>query len=120
MTIKTGYINPRKADFEFTGSAQEIVVPAGVTELTIEVWGAGSGTGDYTRYGGYAATQLSVTPGETIQVNVGGANGYNGGGSAGTPNAGGGATDVRRGGTDLDDRAIVAGGAGGPAQYQLG
>jgi hypothetical protein len=118
--IDSGYINPRTASFEFTGAPQEFVVPAGVTEITIEAWGAGSGQGDYIKDGGYAATRLSVTPGETIQINVGGSNGYNGGGSAGTPNAGGGATDVRQRGTTLDDRVLVAGGAGGPAEYQLG
>jgi hypothetical protein len=55
-----------------------------------------------------------VTPGQTLNIYVGGQNGWNGGGTG--PNgagAGGGATDVRVGGTALSNRVIVAGGGGG-------
>lgn len=61
--------------------------------------------------GGRATATLAVTPGEPIEIRVGGqgtsSGGYNGGGN---PNfngtgGGGGATDVRRGGSALAARS---------------
>lgn len=73
--------------------------------------------------------ELTVTPGETLQINVGckgnpgNAPGWNGGGGAcNDPKlcaGGGGASDVRRGGTTLAHRVVVAGGGGG-ASYGCG
>ncbi len=123
--------------FNSTGSVQNFVVPSGVTSVSIDAWGAqggsfGSGIGGQ---GGFASGQLSVTPGETLRVYVGGqgANGgsgancnapggFNGGGATGgtcCSNSGsgaapgGGASDVRRTAGTLGDRVIVAGGGGG-------
>ncbi len=108
--------------FNFTGAAQNFVVPPGVTSIFIEAWGAQGGQGDNpdnVNLGGYAEGQLAVTPGETLVIYVGGqgmgtAGGFNGGGAGeflGT--GGGGASDVRRSGGTLNDRLIVAGGGGG-------
>lgn len=124
--------------FSFTGNAQTWVVPANVSQVTIEAWGAQGGSaadgdpsaGGAGGLGGYAKGTLTVTPGQTLTVYVGGAGsaggsgGYNGGGSggSGTPGAGGtggpagaggGASDVRQGGASLAQRVIVAGGGGG-------
>ena len=79
--------------------------------------------------GGRATATIAVTPGDSIQVNVGGrggsfngAGGFNGGGTGsaapvgtpGTPGSGGGgASDIRIDGSTLDDRVLVAGGGGG-------
>jgi len=112
--------------YSYTGSVQTWTVPAGITTITIECWGA-QGQGGNGGLGGYAKGDLSVTPGQTINIYVGGQNGFNGGGLgyAAVPKNGGDASDVRLTGTALTDRVIVAGGggAGGPADvgnYQGG
>lgn len=91
-------------------------VPAGVTQLTVVATGAGGGgaASSYTYAagngrGGHGAIVtyiLTVTPGETLTLEVG-----SGGTSTGTNNAGGGGgwTAVKRGATLL----VVAGGGGG-------
>lgn len=107
--------------FNFTGAMQTYVVPAGVTTITIETWGAQGGANwvNNVNYGGYAKADFAVTPGETLYIYVGGqpttiAGGFNGGGTGeGAGKGGGGGTDVRQGGTSLNDRIIVAGGGGG-------
>ena len=124
-------------DFAYTGAEQTFTVPAGVSELQLEVWGA-EGGGRRTSnisdnglggHGGYSVGTLHVTGGETLNVYVGGIGGYsdsglayggfNGGGttyasSVGEPaGGGGGATDIRLNGNTLYDRIIVAGGGGG-------
>jgi hypothetical protein len=116
--------------FDYTGEVQTYVVPAGVSAINIEAYGAEGGTAlnDSSSciiggWGGYATGDLAVTPGETLYIYVGGRGyagdigGWNGGGDAcdnpSTCAKGGGASDVRQGGTDLLDRVIVAGGGGG-------
>jgi len=122
---------PGQTSFSFTGSAQTFTVPACVTSLTVEAWGAQGGGSqcspppaqDDGGKGGYAIGTVSVTPGESLQINVGGKGlvaagdntpgGWGGGGPAGLyGGSGGGASDLRRG-TALGDRLIVAGGGGG-------
>ena len=122
--------------FSFTGAQQTFVVPAGVTSVTIEAWGAEGGTGYGTvppiagGRGGYVVATIAVTPGETLFVYVGGqgqagadaaggVGSFNGGGDGGSSwgfyggGGGGGASDVRPGGNALAARAVVAGGGGG-------
>jgi hypothetical protein len=117
--------------FVFTGAAQTFVIPACVDSVRIRTWGAqgenalvGGATGGL---GGYAEGRLNVTLGETLHVYVGGQSGFNGGGAGGINGNdqfsgppigtfggdGGGASDVRQGGTALGNRVIVAGGGGG-------
>jgi hypothetical protein len=116
--------------FDFGGSVDTFVVPDCVDLITVEAYGAEGGFGTSAGgLGGFAQADIPVTPGETLEVRVGGAGttvvnaatgGWNGGGGAldavaqGTGNSGtgGGASDVRRG-SELDDRLIVAGGGGG-------
>jgi hypothetical protein len=110
-----------KVTFSFTGATENFSVPAGVTTIEIELAGAQGGSGNSSGgLGGYVKGTLSVTGGSTIYVNVGGQNGWNGGGAAGTGGSatnlsfvGGGASDVRIGGTALTDRKAVGGGGGG-------
>ena len=111
--------------FNYTGGQQTWVVPAGVTSVDIECWGAQGGASQsgtaVGAKGGYAKGTLAVTPGETLYIYVGGQGtasggaGYNGGGTGATTprGGGGGASDVRQGGTALSNRKIVAGGGGG-------
>ena len=117
---------PGSQVFAYTGAVQTFTVPACVTSITVTALGA-QGGGTAGGLGGRAIATIVVTPGETLNVYVGGqpttqmgAGGYNGGGaitalpcgggSDGWP--GGGASDVRRG-VPLANRVIVAGGGGG-------
>jgi hypothetical protein len=118
--------------FNYTGAEQTFTVPAGVT--SVEVLAVGGHGGSAARSAGVGAQvtgTLSVTPGETLYVEVGGngedgspngggfANGgFNGGEGGGA--GGGGASDVRTSprsdGLFPDDRLLVAGGGGGSGQ----
>ena len=121
------------ANFAYTGAAQTWTVPAGVTQVTLDLRGA-QGGGSYPcsgpreedgGLGGQTQGSLSVTPGQVLNLYVGGQaadvgnvtpapGGFNGGGDGGQWGAGGGgATDVRVGGTALANRVAVAGGGGG-------
>jgi hypothetical protein len=135
--------------FTYTGNAQSWTVPEGVTQATFDVSGAqGGGTPDLFEpailpggKGGEATATIPVTPGEMLQVNVGGkggdgangpggAGGFNGGAAGGVgccsgPGGGGGASDVRRdtdasGAFALAERIIVAGGGGGRGGFDGG
>jgi len=133
---------PTGSDLESTAGEYSFVVPEGVTALTAKLWGGGGGGGGAYHVGtiqapngnggagGYAECPLTVTPGETLTLRVGGggqlfplsggvstAGGYNGGANGaqvhgydwGSSGPGGGATEILRGGT----RLCVAGGGGG-------
>jgi len=122
-------------NFAYTGAAQTWTVPAGVTQVTLELRGA-QGGGSYLSgagtprqedggLGGLTQGTLAVTPGQVLNLYVGGQapdvgnitpapGGFNGGGDGGQWGAGGGgATDVRVGGIALANRVAVAGGGGG-------
>lgn len=113
--------------FSYTGSVQTWVVPSGVNSINVNAYGAqgGSNWANNDNFGGQVIADLPVTPGTTLYIYVGQqpngiAGGWNGGGngeSAGQ--GGGGASDIRIGGTTLNDRVIVAG-AGGGAGYWSG
>ena len=111
--------------FAYTGAFQYYIVPAGVTQVTIETWGAQGGANwvNNVNFGGYAKGDLAVIPGETLYVYVGEqpttiTGGFNGGGNGeGAGKGGGGATDVRQGGITYNDRVIVAGGGGGAGNW---
>lgn len=105
--------------FSYTGAMSTFTVPSCVYVVTITAYGAqGKGAGPYYStsggLGGVASGVMSVTPGQVLNVFVGGqTTGFNGGGAGQTGANGGGASDVRSGGTALTDRVIVAGGGGG-------
>jgi hypothetical protein len=122
------YAQIQTDSLNFTGGIQTYTVPCGVTSINIEAYGAQGGTGatggnastgGFGGLGGYASGTLDVTPGQVLNIFVGGAGttlaGFNGGGNGGSQNAGagGGATDVRMNGTNASDRILVAGGGGG-------
>ena len=112
--------------FNYTGAAQTWTVPAGVTSASFDLFGAQGGLIPSTNspgLGGHATATIPLTAGDSIQVNVGGrgasfpssttgAGGFNGGGN-GTGQGGGGASDIRIGGTTVNQRVLVAGGGGG-------
>lgn len=118
--------------FSYTGGTQIFLVPAGVTRLTVDAYGAQGGNGGsfggLGASGGRVTATIGVAQGETLQIVVGGAGGngfangtgaagYNGGGaslsSSVSGGGGGGASDVRQGGTTTGHRVVVAGGGGG-------
>lgn len=96
-----------------TTTDASVDVPSFATSLIVKAWGAGGGGGESLYAagnifsggsgggGGFAEGTISVTPGETLRVDVGG------GGP--TPSGGGGYSGVFRGSTPL----VVAGGGGG-------
>lgn len=107
--------------FNYTGNAQYWTVPDCVFSLSVEARGAKGGCTNGGRGAKVNGTVL-VTPGQILQINVGGMGGYisagwNGGGlgETGTTSScgGGGATDIRTGAYALTDRKIVASGGGG-------
>ncbi len=121
----------------YTGAMQSWTVPAGVTSITVDAQGGAGGLnsmpGTYVDREGYGArvqTTLAVTPGQVLNIFVGGkgsdgnggsggAGGYNGGGNGSyafstySGGGGGGASDIRIGGSLLSDRVVVAAGGGG-------
>jgi hypothetical protein len=143
--------------FGFSGDEQTYTVPAGVHSLHLIAVGAEGGRGSSSATGNTLAGEsglgarieadLAVVPGQTLFIEVGGAGipgreidllgagGFNGGGSANNGSlaagqftsfpggGGGGATDVRTcsrhaascggGQSSLDSRLLVAGGGGG-------
>ena len=106
-------------------------VPKDVNSIIVDVFGAQGGMGRIGGSGGLGGrtvSELQVTPGDTLQINVGGrggdassnltdggAGGFNGGATGGDTTfngaggGGGGASDMRIGMTTL----VVAGGGGG-------
>lgn len=121
-------------NFNYTGGVQKVKLPIGL--YRIECWGASGGGNHQSSYAGYAgrggySTGIIAFGSETeVNIYVGGqgispvnsaSGGWNGGGNSQSKvNAtidpacsGGGASDVRIGGTSLDNRIIVAGGGGG-------
>ncbi len=129
--------------FNYTGSAQTWVVPRGVTVVDVDAYGAAGARPAETNWsaggfvddtgngspGGRVQTTVTVAPGQTLYVYVGGAGtsaagGFNGGGGPGADwahtGSGGGASDIRIGGTALENRVVVAGGGGGGGCFWSG
>jgi hypothetical protein len=122
---------PESVTFSSTGAEQTCVIPTGVSSVSVmAVGGAGGANYNGTPSGGLGAVAsgtLTVTGGETLYVEVGGAGsdginggdgGFNGGGSSFFGGGGGGASDVRTDPastplTTTDSRLIVAAGGGG-------
>ncbi len=130
--------------YSYTGAAQSFAVPLGVQSIMVDAFGAQGGNGFLAAGGAGGEAQdsaLAVSPGDVVEVLVGGqggdyssgAAGLNGGGaggandpgsvSTGFPGAGGGgASDVRFGACaqtltcGLSARVLVAGGGGGSAE----
>lgn len=112
---------------------ESFVVPAGITTITMKMWGAGGGGGDGSRPpsssapfpvgaggggggGGYSSQNITVTPGETLTVTcpAGGAGGTLVGFTKNNGSNGGDAK-VERGAATIAD---ATGGSGGQAGYQ--
>ncbi len=111
-------------NFNYTGAPQNWVVPSCVTSITVVVRGA-QGGGTNGGLGAEVTGTMAVTPGQTLQINVGGqggcpTGGWNGGGTGATASGfgnescgGGGGSDIRFTPYALTDRQVVAAGGGG-------
>ena len=132
FTISVSQLIDDEITYDYTGSTQSFAVPDGITRIEIEAFGGEGGAGGFGAAsggdGGSVEATITVTPGGTLSIRVGGAGGdglfagggaggFNGGGAGGSGSfwggGGGGASDVRQGGDDVGDRVIVAGGGGG-------
>lgn len=132
--------------YEYAGGPQQFIVPDSVTRIRVTLRGGNGGGNEETQVkgsGGYVEGWLDVDPGETLYIYVGGnggaprginggSGGWNGGGDGGNANntnpnypdvvllggyGGGGATDIRQGGSTLRDRVAVAAGSGGTSGF---
>ena len=100
-------------EFNYTGAIQNWMVPADVYTIRIEASGAQGGSGDAGNYtgglGAEVAGEFSVTPGETLNIVVGGA-GQNG--ISSVAGGGGGGSFAYRGSIGDTGLLIAAGGGG--------
>lgn len=104
LSPTTAHFNvERSVVFSYTGSLQTYTVPNDITSISVKLWGAGGGaaTGDPSYNtgfgggsGGYAECSIQVTPGETLDILVGGSGGYGLEGRNGRGGYGGGAEGV--------------------------
>jgi Bacterial Ig-like domain (group 3)/IPT/TIG domain len=111
---------PTVVTFSYTGAAQTWTVPLGVWSVSFDVLGgqgADAAVGILRASGGLggeATATVPVIPGETFQIDVGGAGESNpapGGFNDGS--GGGGSSDVRLSPFAVNDRLVVGGGGGG-------
>lgn len=113
----------------------DYVVPAGQNAIFVDIWGGGGMGGNtgnflgscsgytiasasygYPGGGGFTYAKIPVTPGETLKIVVGAANGGGiGGANGGT--AGGGYSGIFRGAPSQANALAVAGGGGGSGSY---
>ena len=131
LTLTAKFESP--TSFNFTGGVQKwLCTETGTYKLTV----IGAGNGDQQRGGGLMVGTMKIEEGTILYVYVGGsgtngtggsqAGGFNGGGngyaagSGDSASGGAGATDIRVGGTSLNDRVIVGGGGGGRAAWGNG
>lgn len=133
-----------KVVYGCTGADQSFVVPAGVTEIYVKMWGAGGAGGNLGGWsqgspgggGGCSVGIIPTTPGETLilvvgqagQTNYSNAGGYNyGRGGTFSNNSdnrycgqGGGYTGIFRTSVAQGNAVMVAGGGGGGGSSRSG
>jgi gliding motility-associated-like protein len=125
LIVQNGF-SQTTVTYNFTGGNQTFVVPPCVTSISLTVAGAdGGGAGGGN--GAVVTGTIAVTPGQILQISVGGSGsigagsgGFGGGGTgrgansgANASGGGGGATSVSVSPFALANRIIVAGGGGG-------
>ncbi|MDO8998957.1 MAG: T9SS type A sorting domain-containing protein [Bacteroidota bacterium] len=132
-------INAQTQTFNYTGAVQNFTVPVGVTSITVDASGAQGNANTLNNgvggLGGRVLATLTVTPGEVLQVRVGGGGsvtatgGFNGGGTTpaadcvtATGGGGGGASDIFRSPYTYNATLalVVAGGGGGAGGARVG
>lgn len=121
-----------------TPGVHSYTVPTGTTQISVDMRGAKGGNNNHWPsntfasqggWGGRVVCTMNVTPGQVLNIYVGGAGqdgvsspgagGFNGGGNGGASptsyygGGGGGGTDIRISPYGLTERLVVAGGGGG-------
>jgi hypothetical protein len=116
--------------FNYTGAVQTYTVPVGVTGIGVDVYGAkgGDNGANIGGQGGRTQAEITVVPGQVLEIYVGGqgvststpgTGGWNGGGNtlksfgSGISGTGGGGSDIRVSPYAITNRIVVAGGGGG-------
>lgn len=114
----------QSTNFNFSGQVQQYTVPPCVNQIQVQLRGA-KGGGFAGGNGATVNATLNVTPGQVLEIRVGGLGGcpgagYNGGGVGKAANVaanascgGGGASDIRVAPYGLANRLAVAAGGGG-------
>ena len=107
--------------FIYTGTVQEVTIPAGTTSIDVYLWGGAGGGGGNDRHSGgpgsaghylkHTGYSVTANVGQTMQVAVGGGGG---GGSSGGGAPGG------TNGKSLEDYSGGTGGSAGPRPYSGG
>lgn len=140
LTPQFVQVRPAVAVFNYTGAIQSWVVPAGITAIYFDVQAAQGGSKSATALGGLGGRvtgKMTVTPGMTLYITVGGqplasSPLYTGGGSGGTNlnatatavtsgMAGGGLSAIASGSTLTQGNAyVIAGGGGGSSRMYSG
>jgi gliding motility-associated-like protein len=113
------------SSFTFTGSMQTFTVPPCVTSITVKAWGAGGHKGGNDTYNGasggggaFVQSTITVTPGQILNIVVGGAGsiGTNCAGSAAGGVGGWGNNQINGGrGGNAGSQGCSGGGGGGGA-----
>lgn len=120
------------SNFQVFNSSGTFTVPAGITKVMVELWGAGGGGGGgggggYSNHGGnggggggggYVKDILNVSPGQSINVTIGSGGGYGLGGIAGSINSPGqfGGGGVNGAGSSFGTTTVGGGNAGNGGQ----
>jgi hypothetical protein len=131
LVSQTALAQPGSQEFSGNGT---FTVPAGVTNITVEVWGAGgggggrSGSNNTTARGGgggaYARSVLQVSPGDSFAIEIGqggtGGVGTNNGQAGGASSFGAEPLVSAAGGAAGTSSTSGAGGAGGAIAASIG
>ncbi|EAX98513.1 eggshell protein 1 precursor, putative [Trichomonas vaginalis G3] len=106
------FLNAVVYEFRYTGKTESVLLEPGIYKF--EAWGAkGQDNGKFGGYGGYSHGNIALTKPLKVFITVGGRDGFNGGGRSYNQSiTGGGATDFRFFENTLNNRVLVAGGAG--------
>lgn len=122
ITLQPSF-TPETRTFNYTGAVQTYTIPQGCTSLIVDCVGAASkqvwtssaifNDAAANGKGGRVQCKLKVTAGQTINIYVGGNNGYNGGGSI----KNGSTQWCYGGGSSAQDEYLTCGGGGGGSSY---
>src|SRR5690554_2921864 len=110
--------------FKDPGMNLDLVVPPGFSKVRFRAYGAGGGScnGNLGKKGRYATNTISVSPGESFLVHVGGDHGSVAVGGKSAGGWGGGASVVAKYNLSKDEYSIVCvagGGGGGKESYNI-
>ena len=111
--------------FAYTGAAQTWTVPPGITEATFDLYGARAEAARLPRRGSAAEPRRRSRSSRRFDPGLRRRQGQQDGHGRlqrrwlRLPRSGGGASDIRIGGTALADRVLVAGGGGGAGNFLM-